>query len=99
MKDLTHPFWIKFKGVLFVLVGISSAALLLLESPSLKTAALLAITVWCFCRAYYFVFYVIERYVDPSYKFSGLGSFLKYLFTTAKHRPTAKAGEVTTTKR
>jgi len=78
MKDLADPFWIKFKGVLFVLVGISAATLLLLETPSLKTAALLAITVWCFCRAYYFAFYVIEHYVDPSYKFSGLGSFVKY---------------------
>jgi len=78
MKDVTNPFWIKFKGALFVLVGIAAGTSLLLESPSLKTAALLAITVWCFCRAYYFAFYVIEHYVDPSYKFSGLGSFVRY---------------------
>ena len=37
-------------------------------------AALLAVSVWAFCRAYYFAFYVIERYVDPTYRFSGLGS-------------------------
>ena len=35
----------------------------------------LALVIWCFCRFYYFAFYVIERYVDPGYKFSGLGSF------------------------
>ena len=23
MKDLTNPFWIKFKGVMFVLVGVA----------------------------------------------------------------------------
>jgi hypothetical protein len=78
MKDLTDPRWIKLKGLLFLLVGLMSGALLLVESPTLKTAVLLLITVWCFCRLYYFAFYVIERYVDPGYKFSGLGSFVKY---------------------
>jgi hypothetical protein len=41
---------------------------------------LLAMSVWCFCRAYYFAFYVIEHYVDPGFHFSGLGSFVKYIF-------------------
>jgi hypothetical protein len=35
--------------------------------------------VWSFCRFYYFAFYVIEHYVDPSYRFSGLLSFALYL--------------------
>jgi hypothetical protein len=78
MKNLADPRWIKLKGLLFLLVGLLSGALLLVESPMLKTAVLLLITVWCFCRLYYFAFYVIERYVDPGYKFSGLGSFVKY---------------------
>src|SRR3990172_8474875 len=54
MKDLTHPVWIKAKGLLFLLVGLLAAALLILEAPSWKVAALLALTVWCFCRFYYF---------------------------------------------
>ena len=33
------------------------------------------IAVWCFCRFYYFAFYVIEHYVGASYRFSGLLSF------------------------
>jgi hypothetical protein len=37
------------------------------------------VAVWGFCRSYYFAFYVIERYVDPGYRFSGLGSFLLYI--------------------
>jgi hypothetical protein len=78
MKNLADPRWIKLKGLLFLLVGLLSGALLLVESPTLKTAVLLLITVWCFCRLYYFAFYVIERYVDPGYKFSGLCSFVKY---------------------
>ncbi len=81
MRDLTNPNWIKLKGILFLVVGILSGLLLVLEQPSWKMVALLAVTIWCFCRFYYFAFYVIEHYVDPGYHFSGLGSFAKYLFT------------------
>jgi hypothetical protein len=80
MKDLANPFWIKVKGGLFLFLGLFSAVLLLLDAPTLKDAALLVLTIWCFCRAYYFAFYVIEHYVDPTYKFSGLGSFLRHLW-------------------
>ena len=79
MKDLTDPFWIKVKGGLFLFLGLLAAAMLLVDAPTLKDAGLLILAIWCFCRAYYFAFYVIEHYVDPGYKFSGLGSFLKYL--------------------
>ena len=84
MKDLTSAGWIKFKGLLFLLLGSAAAALLIVENPTWRTAGLLALTIWSFCRAYYFAFYVIEKYVDPGYKFSGLGSFAKYLFTRAR---------------
>jgi hypothetical protein len=79
MKDLANPRWIKLKGVLFLLLGLGSSLLLLVESPTLKAAFLLALAVWCFCRFYYFAFYVIEHYVDPAFRFSGLWSFLLYL--------------------
>jgi hypothetical protein len=79
MKDITNAGWIKVKGILFLLVGILAAALLVLDQPAWKTAGLLALAVWCFCRFYYFAFYVIEKYVDPGYKFSGLWSFVVYL--------------------
>jgi hypothetical protein len=64
------------KAALLVVGGTLSAALLLLDSPSLRTAALLCLTVWCFARLYYFAFYVIERYIDPGFRFSGLRSLL-----------------------
>src|ERR1044072_8747095 len=79
MKDITSPGLIKLKGMLFLLVGLLAAALLLIEHPSLKVAVLLAVAVWCFCRFYYFAFYVIEHYVDSRYRFSGLWSFFRYL--------------------
>jgi hypothetical protein len=80
MKDLTNPNWIKTKGLLFLLIGIGAAVLVFLDSPGWKTAVLLVLAIWSFCRFYYFAFYVIEKYVDPAYKFSGLISFAMYLF-------------------
>jgi len=79
MKDLASGTWIKVKGILFLLLGIVAAVLLWLENPTWKVALLLALAIWCFCRFYYFAFYVIEKYVDPGYKFSGLWSFVGYL--------------------
>ncbi len=79
MKDLKSHRLIWLKGGLFLALGSGSAALLLAETTTLKTALLLALTVWAFCRAYYFAFYVIGHYVDPSYRFSGLFSFAAYL--------------------
>lgn len=83
MKDLKNSNWIKVKGVLFLVVGILSSLLLIFDSehPSAKIVLLLAIAIWCFCRFYYFAFYVIEHYVDSSYRFSGLWSFVVYLVT------------------
>ena len=78
MKDLSNPFWIKLKGLLFLFIGIAAAILIFLDSPTLRTAVLLLIAIWSFCRFYYFAFYVIEKYVDPGYKFSGLISFARY---------------------
>ncbi|MEW6305210.1 MAG: hypothetical protein AB1705_17170 [Verrucomicrobiota bacterium] len=78
MKDLTDPRWIYLKGFLFLFIGIASAVLVVLEHPTLKLAALLAIAIWALCRFYYFAFYVIQNYTDPSFKYSGLGSFVMY---------------------
>ena len=80
MTDIKNTKLLWIKGVLFLLIGLVSCVLLLLEAPSLKVTLLLALAVWAFCRAYYFAFYVIEHYADPSYRFSGVISFLGYAF-------------------
>jgi hypothetical protein len=67
------------KGWLFLALGLLSGGCLLMLAFSWQIALLLAITVWAFCRWYYFMFYVIEHYVDPGFKFAGLGSFLRYV--------------------
>ena len=84
MGDLKSAGWIKAKGILFLLAGFLAAAMLVMEHPDLKTIVLLALTVWCFCRFYYFAFYVIEHYVDPSFRFAGLTSFAAYLVRRPK---------------
>jgi hypothetical protein len=53
---LTNPKLIYTKAVLFVLTGFLASALILMELPSLRIAALLLIAIWCFARAYYFAF-------------------------------------------
>jgi hypothetical protein len=85
--DITHPRVLYLKAALFLLGGTLSAVLILLESPRVKVALLLALTVWCFARAYYFAFYVIEHYVDPQYRFAGLWSFVRYLITRRPRGP------------
>ena len=92
MSDLKSPTAIYLKGFLFLIAGITAGGLLIAEAPTLRVAALLAIAVWSFCRAYYFAFYVIEHYVDPGYKFAGLGSFVVYLWRRPAHyRTSAKS--------
>ena len=78
-QDIKDPRLIYLKGFLFLFAGLLASAALLLEYPSLKVALLLGLAVSCFARFYYFAFYVIEHYVDPGYKFAGLGSFVLYL--------------------
>ncbi|WP_309706864.1 hypothetical protein [Armatimonas sp.] len=79
MGDLKDPRLMYLKAGLFLLAGCGSVAGILVEFPSVRLAALLAIALWSFCRLYYFAFYVIEHYIDPGYRFAGLGSFLLYL--------------------
>jgi hypothetical protein len=78
MGDIQNPrvLWLKF--ALFLAVGFLSVAIALLLFPSLRLAFLLALAIWAFCRAYYFAFYVIEHYADPSYRYAGIASFLRY---------------------
>jgi hypothetical protein len=81
MKNLNDARWIKTKGLLFLVLGVVSSALLLALHFDWMTAALLVIAVWSFCRCYYFAFYVIEKYVDGRFRFSGIGSFLAYVWS------------------
>ena len=84
MADLKSPKLIYLKGGLFLLIAIVSGCLLLLESPSWTTAMLLLLIIWSSARFYYFMFHVNEKYVDPTFKFSGIFSFLHYVIRNRK---------------
>ena len=76
---ITHPRVLMLKGGLFIVAGLLAAVAILIEAPSLRVAALLAVAIWCFARAYYFAFYVVEKYIDPGHRFAGLFATLRYL--------------------
>ena len=79
MKNIADPFWIKVKGILFLILGALASILLVLELPSAKVVVLLALAIWSFCRFYYFAFYVMEKYIDSTYRYSGLLDLARYL--------------------
>lgn len=81
--DIQSPRLLYSKAALLVALGVFAAVLLMwggFEHPSWSTAALLVISTWAFCRAYYFAFYVVEKYVDSKYRFAGLVDFARYVF-------------------
>jgi hypothetical protein len=84
MGDLKDPRLMYFKAGLFFLAGVASIVGILVENPSLRLGFLLLIAIWSFCRLYYFCFYVIEKYIDPDYKFAGLHSVIAYLWARRK---------------
>ncbi len=84
--NLKNPKLLYLKGGLFVVIGVLASVLLLIDHPTWITAALLALAVWGFSRAYYFVFYVIEHYIDPGFRFAGLIDFICYLYRGRKRR-------------
>jgi hypothetical protein len=72
MADLKSKRWIVAKGLMFAAIALVTAVLVFLEAASPKTAVLLALLVWASCRFYYFLFYVLEHYVDPTMRYAGI---------------------------
>ena len=78
--DITSKRLIVVKGWLMLLCGLLGAGLLIVLHPEWTTVVLVAATVFGFCRFYYFLFYVIERYVDPEYRFAGITHAIRHLW-------------------
>lgn len=91
--DLKTRWLIHAKGGMFVLVGVAAGGLLIAQVPTLRTVALLMVTVWAFCRFYYYLFYVLERYLGREKRFAGVCDALGFLLTPKrKERKAAPAG-------
>ena len=81
MGDIKSPRLLLLKAVLFLLAGCMAGVALLLDHFSWTNLFLLLIVIFSFSRFYYFCFYVIEHYIDPTYKFAGLTSVITYYRT------------------
>lgn len=86
MRNLSSKGLIVAKGFLFLGLAVATAGLVLFESPSLRAVILLSILVWSSCRFYYFLFYVLQHYVDPELRYSGLLAMLGQIRRTRRSR-------------
>ena len=84
--DITNARVLYVKAGLFIAGGVIASTILLVDHPSWKVLLLLATAVWCFARAYYFAFYVVQHYADPGYRVAGLLDFLAYALRRRRRR-------------
>ncbi len=84
MGDLKSPRLMYAKALLLAIAGMMAVAGILIEAPSWRIAAFLAIAVWAFSRVYYFMFYVIERWIDPRFRFAGVWAAARYMMKQRK---------------
>ena len=68
-----------------ILTSVAVNSMLNSGEPAYKVA-IVGLAIWAFARAYYFAFYVIEHYIDESYKFAGLSSFVRYLWEKRREK-------------
>lgn len=80
-RDLNHPGWIIAKGFAFLVLGALAATLSFIwPGKGWVFAGTYAVSIWAFCRFYYFAFYVITNYVDPGFRYAGLLDFVRHWF-------------------
>jgi len=76
--DLKSKQLIYLKALLFIVIWILAILLNLTTTETFSRLISIVLIVWSSARLYYFAFYVIEKYVDKEFKFSGLFDFLVY---------------------
>lgn len=79
MGDIKSKSLIVVKGILFLVIVLVTSAALFALSPEPLTALLILLLIWASARFYYFLFYVLEKYVDPSLKYSGIPDLLRHI--------------------
>lgn len=76
MRDLESRRWIIAKGALFLFLILTCSGLIYAAAPSWSTVFLLLVLIWSAARFYYFLFYVLEKYVNPSLRYAGVLSLI-----------------------
>jgi len=64
------------KGIMFLAIAGMAAWLIWHAAPGWRTVILLGLVAWASARFYYFLFYLLERYVDPRLRYSGIINLL-----------------------
>lgn len=87
-RDLTSTRSMIVKAACFVLIFLCCGALVIMpsdrdEGVAWINAAWYFLGAWSLCRAYYFVFYVITSYCDPSFRYAGVWSAVVWVLTNA----------------
>ena len=77
MPDIKSKNLIVIKGLLFITIVIASTIGIIFYCPRPAVIGLLIILIWSSARSYYFLFYVLEKYVDPNLKYTGLIDLIK----------------------
>lgn len=85
MSDLNSSRLIVAKGIAFLVIACCAAFLIFEQAPNLRVALLLAALVWASARFYYFLFYVLERYVDQRLRYSGIANLFVTIFKGRGH--------------
>jgi hypothetical protein len=80
-QDIKSRWLLHAKVLLFLFLGLMAGGLILADSPDLRTLALLLAAIWGFCRFYYYLFYVLEKYAGRERKYAGILDALKHLVT------------------
>ena len=78
-RDIKSKWLLHAKGFLFLFLGLLAGGVILLESRNLRTLLLLGIVIWSFCRFYYYLFYVLEKYIGRDEKYAGILDALKFI--------------------
>ncbi len=81
-RNLTSPRLMTIKAALLLLITLFAGLPLIFwphDLHPLSRAALYLTGCWSLARAYYFAFYVITNYIDPTFRYSGLTSALRQL--------------------
>lgn len=87
MGDLKSKPLIVLKGFLFLVIVLTASVSLYVLNPDWLTVLLIVLLIWASARFYYFLFYVLEKYVDPALKYSGIGDMLRQLLRRRGCRP------------
>ena len=80
MSDLKSNSWIIAKGILFAGIVLLAGVQVIFLEEWWQRALLLPICLWAACRFYYFLFYVLERYVGIEGRYAGILDLLMRLW-------------------